>query len=77
MTEEDEEFCKITFICRFCEENVGSDKGRHHCQLTDKFRGPAHSKCNINVTQERNSLIPTVFQNFSKYDCHRFLKKVS
>ena len=51
MTEEDEEYYRITLICRFCQGNIRSDKVRHHCLLIDKFRGPAHTKCNINVTQ--------------------------
>ena len=52
MTEEDEEHCKNNNICRFCEKNIESDKVRDHCHSTGKYRGPAHSKCNINVTQK-------------------------
>ena len=50
MTEEDEEDYRNNSICRFCEKNIESDKVREHCQLTGKFRGPAHSKCKLNVT---------------------------
>ena len=38
--------------------------------MTGKYRGPAHSKCIINVTQNQSNFIPFVFHNFSNYDCH-------
>ena len=50
MTEEDEEDYRNNSICRFCEKNIESDKVRDHCQLTGNYRGPAHSKCKLNVT---------------------------
>ena len=50
MTEENEGNFKNNNICRFCEKNTESDKVRDHCHLTGKYRGPAHNKCNINVT---------------------------
>ena len=44
--------------------------------MTSKYRGPAHSKCNINVTQDKSNFIPFVFHNFSNYDCHMFFMKL-
>ena len=76
MTEEDEEDFRIDNICRFCEKNIESDKVRDHCHLTGKYRGAAHSKCNINVTQKQSNFIPFIFHNFSNYDCHMFFKKL-
>ena len=76
MTEEDEEDFRIDNICRFCEKEIISDKVRDHCHLTGKYRGPAHSKCNINVTQDQSNFIPFIFHNFSNYDCHMFFKKL-
>ena len=76
MKEEDEEVYKNNNICQFCEKNTKSDKVRHHCHLTGKYRGPAHSKCNINVTQKQNNILVFVFHNFSNYDCHMFLKRL-
>ena len=46
MTEKDEEDYRNNNICRFCEKNIESDKGRDHCHLTGKYRRPAHNKCN-------------------------------
>ena len=74
MREEDEEDFKNNDVCRFCEKNIVSDKVSDHCHLTGKYRGPAHSNCNINVTQKQSTFIPFVVHNFSDYDCHLFFK---
>ena len=75
MTEDEEDYRKIN-ICRFCEKFIESDKVRDHCHLTSKYRGPAHSKCNINVTEDQSNFLPFLFHNFSNYDCHMFFKKL-
>ena len=77
MTEENEEDYRIKNICRFCEKNIESDEVRDHCHLTGKCRVPAHSKCNVNVTQKQSNFIPFTFHNFSNYDCHMFFKKLA
>ena len=61
MKEEDEEDFKNNKICRFCEKEILSDKVRDHCHLIGKYRGPAHSKCNINVKQKHSNFIPFIF----------------
>ena len=76
MTEEDEEGFKKKNVCRFCEKIIESNKVRDHCRLTSKYRGPAHSKCNINVTQDKSNFIPFLFHTYSNYDCHIFFKKM-
>ena len=63
-------------IFRVCEKEILSDKVKDHCHLTGKYRGPAHSKCSINITQDKCNFIPFSFHNFSNYDCHRFSKKL-
>ena len=76
MTGEYEKSYRNNIICRFCEKNIESDKVRDHCHLTGKYRGPAHSKCEYNVTQDKSNIIPFIFHNFSKYDCSMFFKKM-
>ena len=76
MTKENEEDFRNDNICRFCEKDIESDKVRDYCNLTGKYRGAAHSKCNINVTQKQSNFIPFIFHNFSNYDCHMFFKKL-
>ena len=76
MTEDNEADYRNNNICRLCENEIVSDEVRNHCHLTGKYRVPAHSKCNINVTQQQSNFIPFIFHNFSNYDCHMFLKKL-
>ena len=76
MTKDNEEDYKNNNICRFCEKETSSDKVRDHCHLAGKYRGPAHSKCNINVKQKDSNFIPFIFHNFSNYDCHMFFMKL-
>ena len=72
MTEEDEEDFENSNNCRFCEKVDIDNKDRDHCHLTGKYRGPAHNKCNINVTQQQHKFIQFIFHNFSNYNCHMF-----
>ena len=55
MTQEDEEDYRKNNVCRFCEKIIEPDKVRDRCHLTGKYRGPAHSKRNINVTQKQSN----------------------
>ena len=74
MTEEIEEDFQKYNLCRFCKKSTEFDGVRAHCHLTGKYRGPAHGICNINVTQEQSNFKPFLFNNFSNYVCHLFLK---
>ena len=62
--------------CRFSEKNYEFHKIRDQCQLTDKYRSPAHSNCNIDATQDQSNIIPFIIHNYSNYDCHLFFKKL-
>ena len=73
---EDEEDFKNNNVCRFCEKEIISDEVRDHCHLRGRYRGPAHSKCNVIVIQKQSNFIPFMFHNFSNYDCHMFFKKL-
>ena len=75
MTEKKEEVYRNNNICRFCEKNE-SVKVRYQCHLTGNYRSPAHSNCNINVTQKQSNFIPLIFHSSSNYDCHLFFKKL-
>ena len=44
--------------------------------MTGEYRGPAHNKCNKNVTQKQSNFIAIAFQNSTNYDCHLCLKKL-
>ncbi|KYN29281.1 hypothetical protein ALC57_01283 [Trachymyrmex cornetzi] len=48
---------------------------RGHCHLTGRYRGPAHSNCNLNY---KNSFyIPIVFHNLSGYDAPFIIKEIA
>ena len=70
------EVFKSINVCRFCKKINESDKVRDNCRLTSKYRGPAHSKPNVNVTQQQSNFVPFIFHIFSYYDCHMFFKKL-
>ena len=76
MTKKDEEGYINKTICRLCEKNNEYDKAKDHCHSTGKCRGPAHSKCNIDVTQKQSNFIPSLVQNLSSYDCHIIFKRM-
>ena len=76
MTEEDKEDFENNNICRLCEKNKETNKVRDHCHLTGNYRGPAHSKCNVNVKQSQSNFISVVLHCSGKYDCHLFSKKL-
>ena len=69
---------KICWICQgeFSEKEDGRMKGkikvRDHCHWTGKFRGAAHSSCNLRLTEQ--TFIPIIFHNLKGYDSHLFIK---
>ena len=74
MTKKDEEDYRNNNLCRFCEKNFQCDKVTDHCHLTGRYRGPAQSIYNFNVTQDQSNFVPVIFHNFINYDCHLFFK---
>ena len=69
-------------LCCICGKRIlksfANDKGyrkvEDHRQFTNKYRGPAHSICNLkfNVCNE----IPVVVHNGSNYDNHFIIKEL-
>ena len=66
-------------VCSLCEKEFCTDKNnkkeykrmckvRDHCHFTGKYRGAAHSSCNLQYKVPR--VIPVVFHNGSAYDNH-------
>ena len=50
-------------------------KVRDHCHYTGKYRGAAHSICNLNYKIPREILV--VFHNESTYDYHFIVKQLA
>ena len=74
---------KNCYICEkeFCTDNNNKkefkrmQKVRDHCHDTGKYRGAAHSICNLNYKIPRE--IPMVFHNGSTYDYHFIVKQLA
>ena len=62
--------------CHICYKlfNSKDPKVRDHCHHTGRYRGPAHSLCNLRYRIP--SYIPIVFHNLSGYDVHLFIKEL-
>ena len=50
-------------------------KVRDHCHYTGKYRGAAHSNCNLKYRTTKK--IPVVFHNGSTYDYHFIIKQLA
>ena len=59
----------------FRDDDKNKKKVRDHCHHTGKFRGAAHSECNLRYNVPKKILI--VFHNGSKYDYHFIIEKLA
>ena len=50
-------------------------KVKDHCHYTGKYRGAAHSLCNLKYSVPKN--ISIVFHNGSNYDYHLIIKELA
>ena len=65
--------CKI----KFNEQKPSKQKVRDHCHITGKYRGAAHSDCNLKLAISAEKLeIPVIFHNLKGYDCHFIMQKI-
>ena len=65
--------------CYICQKGFDNNvksltKVRDHCHLTGKFKGTAHSKCNLDIKTPK--FIPVIFHNLEGYDSHLFIKNL-
>ena len=63
--------------CHICFKPFKEDKPkvRDHCHYSGRYRGPAHTKCNLQY--KILSYIPIMFHNLSGYDAHLFIKELA
>ena len=86
LTDKENKFYEEQEKCHICQKEFCYDKNeknkfkiyqkvRDHCHYTGKFRGAAHSICNLNykVPQE----IPVKIHNGSTYDYHFLIKELA
>ena len=84
LTEEEEKQFKEATKCWICKgefNNTVDEEGKKinkkvqdHCHYTGRFRGAAHSNCNL--TYRKPKSVPVFFHNLSGYDSHLFIKKI-
>lgn len=77
MTLEDEAYFILSDECHICEEpySPGDLRVRDHCHLTGKYRGSAHSRCNLGFKVPR--YIPVIFHNLAHYDAHFIVSAIA
>ena len=61
ITEQEEESFKNAVECYACGLDLKDDRVRDHCHLTGKYRGAAHSKCNLRMRTP--TFVPVLFHN--------------
>ncbi|KYN15192.1 hypothetical protein ALC57_12602 [Trachymyrmex cornetzi] len=63
--------------CHICERpfEEGDLRVRDHCHLTRRYRGPAHSRCNLQYHD--TYVIPVFFHNLAGYDAHFIIKDIA
>ena len=84
LTHEENKTCKEQETCHICKGNFCMNKDdenyknrkkvKDHCHYTWKFRGAAHSKCNLNHKILKD--IPMIIHNAS-YDTHFIINKLA
>ena len=84
LTHEENNFYNEQEICYICKEKFCMDKDdkdyinrkkvKDHCHYTGKFRGAAHSKCNLNYKVLKD--IPIIIHNAS-YDTHFIINQLA
>ena len=86
LTDEEKETHENQKNCYICEQEFCTDennkkefklkqKVRDHCHYTGKYRGAAHSSCNLNYKIPKQ--IPVVFHNGSTYGYHFIIKQLA
>ena len=77
MTKENNEDFENSTKCWICGNDYVDNiiKVRDHCHITGKYRGSAHTDCNINV--KSNHKVSVAFHNLKNYDSHIITQELS
>ena len=86
LTDSDNKFYEEQKVCHICKKEFCYDekeknkfkqyqKIRDHCHYTGKFRGAAHSICNLRYKAQQE--IPVIIHNGSKYEYHFIIKELA
>ena len=75
MTIKDENNYRNSQDCWICNENLDKEKLRDHCHVTDKYRGAAHSQCNLKLKIPKK--LPLIFHKLEGYDVNIIFKELN
>ena len=77
MSVDEEERFHLANSCWICNKlfDVGDEKVRDHCHVTEKSGGAAHFSCNANC--ELSKKVSVIFHNLRGYDSHLIIKEIS
>ena len=84
ITSKEQQAFERATTCWICEGELVKDPAHKeyeklkpvhdHCHFTGKYRGPAHSRCNLQFRKPK--FTPVFFHNLSGYDSHLFIKNL-
>ena len=72
---EDEDNYQNSQNCWICNEKIDDKKVRDHCHITGKYRGTAHSQCNLKLKISKK--LPIIFHNLEGYDGHLIFRELN
>ena len=81
LTDEEKNEYREARVCHLCRkrfevsQSIGDRKVRDHCHYTGKYRGAAHSSCNLAHRIPKH--VPVVFHNLSNYDAHIIIRELA
>ena len=78
MTRDDWKAHRHATTCHICEKALDGDSVRDHSHITGKYRGAAHSACNLKLRlSPKTTTIPVVFHNLRGYDSYLLMQAIS
>ena len=78
MTRADWDSHRTASRCHVCDGLLKGDSVKDHCHITGRYRGAAHSACNLKLRlSQKTTIIPVVFHNLRGYDSHLLMQAIS
>jgi hypothetical protein len=77
MTQEDRKAFLKAVDCHVCGGPFDRDRVRDHCHLTGRYRGAAHSECNLKLrVSPHKTKVPVAFHNLRGHDGHLLMQAI-
>ena len=75
MTPQEKQEFRKAINCHICDKPLNKDRVKDHDHITGKYRGAAHTNCNLNYNY-KNVKIPVIFHNLRGYDSHLIMQEI-